>query len=173
MAHAYFTKTMSSGSDHKPGKWEGTKVFCAASILWSCCSAVESAESKVMQLYHLTTCNLGLWERGWQHRPDPASWHPHTKAMPWGASAANFSLLPAMGAAQKGWSRIPETGQELTLTNRWHSCLITQHCYHSETTSAGRSSSCSERNTFVLGGMEWKNALHRKGSKKPAIKLVL
>lgn len=43
----------------------------------------------------------------------------------------------------------------------------------SETTPAGRSSSCSERNAFVLGGIEQKNALSGKGSKKTAMKLLI
>lgn len=161
-------KTMSSGSDHKPGKWEGAKVFCAASMLWSCCSAVESAEPKIM---HLISCNLGLWEWGWQNRSCQLA-SPH-QGHALGPLCSQFQFVACHGGSPKGLKQSPRNWPRANTHKQMTQLLNYLALLSPQTTSAGRSSSCSERNAFVLGGMEWKNAPCGKGSKKPVIKLVL
>lgn len=105
MAHAYFTITTSSGSDHKRGKWEGAKAFCTASVSWSCCSAVESAEPKITQTYRLN--NLYA-----EHGVVGMGLTTHTRTCQLassyqGPTAANFQFVISHGDSPEGLKQDP------------------------------------------------------------------
>lgn len=168
---------MSSGSDHKREKWEGAKAFCAASVflkLLLSCTVSTAQDNIVMPSYNLCAeCRV----RG-MGLTTPKQILSATILPPRQSSGAPLQpishFLCATGTAQKGWSQDPrncpraDTHEQLTQLYNYLALLKP-----SETPSAGRSSSCSEWNAFVLGGMEGKNIPSGKGSKKTAIELVL